>query len=201
MPNPYPANFTKASLLVPESRIIAGLLLQDLSVAEWKQQIENENVLQRRTKNSAKTAAGLIKSRLMTMDHGLWELVYAGSKELATQAVLGATVKFSPLLGDYLQYVYQRERKQFADHLRPSSWDLFIADCHNRIPDLPVRSESTQAKLKQNAFRIMAEASLIDNTKDMSIRHLVLAPELERYLVRKQEKYVLRCLLPEGHTL
>lgn len=201
MPNPYPANFTKASLLVPESRIIAALLLQDLSSAEWKRQTLDENILQRRTKNSAQTAASLIKSRLMTMDSGLWEFIRTGSKELATQAVLATTVKFSPLLGDYLQYVYQRERKQFADHLRQSSWDLFIDDCHNRIPDLPVRTESTQAKLKQNAFRIMAEAGLIDNTKDMTIRHLALVPELERYLVSKQEKYVLRCLLPEGRNV
>ncbi len=196
--NPYPANFTKASLLIPESRTIAGLLLQNPTPAEWKQQVFDENVLQRRTRNSAETAANLIRSRLNTMDEKLWEFVHKGSKELATQAVLAATVKYSPLLGDYLREVYQRERKQFADQLRPTSWDQFIEDCHNRVPDLPVRSESTQAKLKQNAFRMLAEAGLIEDTKSMAIRRMLLAPQLKQYLVSRKEDYVLKCLPPEG---
>ena len=198
MNNPYPANFTKASLLIPESRIVAGLLLQEPTPEEWKRQIYEENILQRRTPNSAQTAGTLIRSRLSTLDKELWGFVHTGSKELATQSVLAATVKFSPLLGDFIREVYQRERKQFAEKLRPSSWDQFIEECHNRIPDLPVRSESTQAKLKQNAFRIMAEAGLIDNTRDMTIRHLTLAPQLKQYLKDRNEQYVLRCLLPEG---
>lgn len=196
--NPYPANFTKASLLIPESRIIAGLLLQNPTSAEWKQQVIDVNILQRRTHNSASTAANLIRSRLNTMDEKLWEFVHKGSQELVTQAVLAVTVKYSPLLGDYLREVYLRERKRFAEQLRPSSWNQFIEDCHNRIPDLPIRTESTNAKLKQNAFRIMAEAGLIEDTKSMRLRHLILVPKLKQYLLKQKEQYVLQCLLPEG---
>ncbi|PVZ66776.1 DUF1819 family protein [Pelagibaculum spongiae] len=197
MKNPYPTNFSNASLLIPESRIIAGLLLQEPTTEEWKRQVYDDNILQLRTLNGAKTAGNLIRRRLNTMDKALWKFVHTGSKELATQSVLAATVKFSPLLGDYIRDVYQRERKQFAEQLRPSSWNQFIEECHNRIPDLPVRSESTQAKLKQNAFRIMAEAGMIDNTRNMTIRHLSLAPQLKRYLENSDEHYVLSCLLPE----
>ncbi|MGI9283090.1 MAG: DUF1819 family protein [Endozoicomonas sp.] len=196
--NSYPANFTKASLLIPESRIIAELMLKHPTPAEWKQQIFDENILQRRTPNSASTVASLIRSRLNTMDERLWGFIQKGSKELATQAILAATVKYSPLLGDFLREVYQRERKQFAEQLRSTSWDQFIEDCHNRVPDLPVRSESTHAKLKQNAFRMMAEAGLIEDTKSMAIRHMLLAPELKRYLVSRKEDYVLKCLVPAG---
>ncbi len=198
MKNPYPANFTSGSLLVPESRLIAELLLKHPTQPEWKQYIYEDNILQRRTAASAKSAANLIRARLKVMDEALWLLVVNGTKEVATQAVLAATVKYSPLLGDFIRYVYQQERKQFSTQLRPSSWEQFIEDCHNRVAYLPEYSASAQLKLKQNAFRIMAEAGLIEDTKSMIIRHLLLTPELKKYLVDQKEHYVLKCLMPEG---
>ncbi|MCW7555582.1 DUF1819 family protein [Endozoicomonas gorgoniicola] len=76
--NVYPANFTKGSLLIPESKIIAGILLQEPSPAEWKRQIVDENILQRRTTNSALIVAGVIRSRLKTVNEELWKLVHTG---------------------------------------------------------------------------------------------------------------------------
>lgn len=44
--SPYQANFTKCSLIVPESRIIAGLLLQGIEGSDWDKQVRDLNVLQ-----------------------------------------------------------------------------------------------------------------------------------------------------------
>ena len=63
----YQANFTKASLLIPESRIVAGLLLDNIDEDQWHQAIVVDNVLQKRTKNTATTQASLIRNRLATM--------------------------------------------------------------------------------------------------------------------------------------
>jgi hypothetical protein len=63
----YQANFTKASLLVPESRIVAGLLLDNVDEDQWHQAIIVDNFLQKRTNNTATTQASLIRNRLATM--------------------------------------------------------------------------------------------------------------------------------------
>ena len=92
----YQANFTKASLLVTESRIIAGLLLEHIGEEQWHQAIVVDNVLQKRTRNTATTQASLIRNRLNTMGPELWTLVRDGGKPVATHAVFAATIKFSP---------------------------------------------------------------------------------------------------------
>jgi len=92
----YKANFTKGGLMVPESRIVADLLLRGVDAAGWKQAIEVDNLLRKRSPTTASTKAALIRSRLQTMTDGLWRLVRDGSKPVATHAVFAATVMIAP---------------------------------------------------------------------------------------------------------
>lgn len=79
----YRANFTKGGVMVPESRIIADLLLQGVDAAGWKQAFEGQNVLHKRSPTTASTKAALIRSRLQTMSEGQWQLVRDGSSPMA----------------------------------------------------------------------------------------------------------------------
>ena len=117
MSSNYLANFTKCSLIVPETRIVAGLLLEGGSTCEWERQIYELNVLQKRTTKTAATYASLARARLQTMGEELWHLVHEGSMPVATHAVLAATVKFSPLFGDFLRTVVRHQFRRFSTHL------------------------------------------------------------------------------------
>ena len=57
----YKADIAGGSLKLPESRIIAGLLIDGVSESEWKDAIEVENVLQKRSPGTAKRQASLIR--------------------------------------------------------------------------------------------------------------------------------------------
>lgn len=59
----YKANFTKGGLMVAESRIVAALLLQGVDAVGWKQAIEADNALAKRSLTTASTKAGLIRGR------------------------------------------------------------------------------------------------------------------------------------------
>ena len=190
----YQANFTKASLLIPESRIVAGLLLKELDEDQWHQAIVVDNVLQKRTKNTAMTQASLIRNRLITMGPELWSLVSEGGKLIATHAVLAATIKFSPLLGDFMDLVIRDQFRRFEKNLRPPLWDEYLEGCHQRDPDMPAWSESTRAKLKQNAFRMMAEAGYLHDTRSMRLQRVQISPEVIDYLKEHKESYVMKCL-------
>ena len=65
--------------MVPESRVIANLLLKGVDRAGWKQAIEIDNVLRKRSPATAATKAILIRARLKTMTAGLWRLVRDGA--------------------------------------------------------------------------------------------------------------------------
>src|SRR5262245_3198613 len=96
----YKADITAGALTVPESRVIADLLLREVDAAGWKDAIVERNVLQAGSRATATRLTKLIRGRLETMGEELWRLVRDGKGDVATHAVLAAAVKQSRLLGD-----------------------------------------------------------------------------------------------------
>jgi hypothetical protein len=87
----YRANITAGSLKVPESRIIADLLLQRIDEKGWKEALYSQNVLQARSPKTVKRLVLLIRGRLELMEAELWKLVRDGYGMVATQACLAAS--------------------------------------------------------------------------------------------------------------
>jgi hypothetical protein len=119
----YTAEITAGALKVPESRIVARLLLDGVDQQGWKDAIEKENVLQARNTVTAKRLARLIRQRLETMDADLWKLVRDGTLIVATHAVLAAAIKHSPLLGDFLDRVVGEQFRLFNPQLTHAAWE------------------------------------------------------------------------------
>ena len=153
----YNANLVKASLKVPESRIIAGLLIDGANSVEWHQAIIVQNVLQKRSPHTAKLFADFIANRLKTLQPAAWPFVKDGSNSVATQLVLAATIKYSRLLGDFLDLVVRERRRTFASHLTDLDWSEFVEGCKARDPGVNDWTEGVVKKLRQNTFRILAE--------------------------------------------
>ncbi len=84
----YTTTFTAGSLKPRESRVIAALLLDGVSDAQWKDSIERQNVLQARVPASALVVARLLRNRLECFDAPLWAMVRDGDKELLLQSLL-----------------------------------------------------------------------------------------------------------------
>jgi len=69
----YKADITAGALKLPESRIIADLLLREVDGAGWKDAIVKRNVLQARNPATARRLTKLIRGRLETMGPDLWK--------------------------------------------------------------------------------------------------------------------------------
>ena len=121
-------------------------------------------------------------------------MVKEGGKPVATHAVLAATIKFSPLLGDFLDLVVREQFRRFENSLRPALWDDYLESCHERDPEMPSWSESTRAKLKQNAVRMLAEAGYLHETKALRLQRVQVSPEVISYLKEHEETYVIKCM-------
>lgn len=70
----YKANITAGALLVPESRKIADLMLRNVSSVEWKEEIEQKNILQKLSVSSSQRVAAHIRARLELMTFELWQI-------------------------------------------------------------------------------------------------------------------------------
>ena len=190
----YKANFTKGGLMVPESRLVADLLLRGIDSAGWRQAIEVDNALAKRSPTTASTKAVLIRARLRTMTQDLWRLVRDGSKPVATQAVFAATITYSPLVGDFMDLVVRDLYRRFEETLKPQHWDRYVEDCRSRDPGMPEWTAATLEKLRTRAYGMLTEAGYLSDSRTRTLRPLIMAPEIMQYLKEFHRDYALRCL-------
>ena len=190
----YTSTITSSSLRLRESRIIAGLLMNDVSPEEWKREIKDKNVLQMGSPESVNRVSLLLRNRLEPLGPSLWQMVRDGDRTLATQAVFAGAVKESRLLGDFLDITVREQRLLYAEKLEPLLWNEFIAGCRGRDPEMPHWSDATIQKLRSAVFSMLAEAGYLKDTRTLQLQNVFVVPQLSAYLREQGETYVLRCL-------
>ena len=179
---------------MPESRIVADLLLKDVDAQGWQEALHRNNVLQARNVETARRLGRLIRNRLKLADAELWQLIRDGSQTVATHACLATAIKHSALLGDFLDLVVREQYRLFNPTLSKSLWEDYLNDCRGRDPDMPLWNESTRRRLRSSVFQTLAQAGFLEDTKTLRLQAVHIAPEVLSYLQSHQEEYVLRCM-------
>jgi len=190
----YSADNTAGALKVPESRIVANLLLHGMKENGWNDALYSQNILQARNPETARRLARLIRARLAPMKPDLWKLVRDGSSVVATQACLAAAIKHSLLLGDFLDLVVQDQYRLFRSALSKHLWEDYLNDCRGRDPVMPLWKDSTRRRLRSSVFQTLAQAGYLENTRTRKLQPVYIFPEVLQYLQDNQESYVLRCM-------
>jgi len=190
----YRADLTAGALKLPESRVIADLLLNRVDAAGWKDAIMTKNVLQARNPATARRLTKLIRGRLETMGPDLWSLVRDAKGEIATQAVFAAAVKHSHLLGDFLEIVVGEQHRRFSTALTNKLWDDYLDGCRERDRHMPLWSETTRRRLRSSVFQMLAQARYIENTRNLKLQNVHIADLVLDYLKTNNETYVLHCI-------
>ncbi|HLA26496.1 MAG TPA: DUF1819 family protein [Syntrophales bacterium] len=190
----YNAEISAGSLMLRESRKVAGLLLDKADDMAWHHALSVDNILQKKVPATARRMAKLIRNRLELMTPESWEMVIHGNSEVAMQSLLAAAIKHSRLLGDFLNEVVKDHYKVFNKQLTVMDWKNFLAACAQRDGAVASWSDTTRAKLGQVVLRILTEAKYVDSTRSLKLTPVSLAPEVRKYLASNKETYVLRCM-------
>jgi len=190
----YTATITSASLRLRESRIIAGLLLADVTDEDWKVALFDRNVLQMGSIESVKRISRLLRARLQPLGPTIWELVRDGDRDQATQAAFATAVKNSRLLGDFMDITMREQRALFAKKLEYRMWTDYIEGCRGRDPDMPQWSDSTIARLRSSVFSMLAEVGYLKDTRSLLIQNVFVDDDVAAALRERDERYVLRCM-------
>ncbi len=190
----FRADMGAGSLLVRESRVVAGLLLQEAKPEDFHQALMKDNLLQKKNPVSARRQARLIRNRLESMPRDFWLFVRDGDHDAAAQALLCAAIRQNRLLGDFLLTTVREHIRTYQKTLALRDFDLFFEQCRLIEPAISQWSESTVRKIRQVVFRILAEAKIIASTRSPRLLPFVLLPEIHAALSANQEQYVLQCL-------
>ena len=193
-PHHYRADITAGALKLPETRVIADLLLSHTDPQGWNEAIVIKNVLQVRNPATARRLTQLIRGRLELMGPDLWMLVRDSKGEVATQAVFASAVKHSRLLGDFLEIVVAEQYRLFSTALTDKLWDEYLQGCRERDTDMPLWSETTSRRLRSSVFQMLAQVGYVENTRSLRLQTVHVADQVHRYLTTNNETYVLRCM-------
>ncbi len=190
----YKATIGSTPLRLRESRIVAALLLKNVSEEDWRAQVIDQDVLQLGRRVTITRSANIIRARLQAMGSQIWEMVRDGDRPLATQAAFAGAVKHSRLLGDFMDLTIREQRALFSVQLNNPMWSDYIAGCRGRDPEMPHWSEGTINKLRSVVFSMLAEAGYLQDTKSLQLQTVFVDETLRSCLQDQDEKYVLRCL-------
>lgn len=190
----YSGDITAGALKVPESRIIADLLLRQVDAEGWKDAILRKNILQARSPATAHRLTRLVRARLETMRPDLWKLVRDGKGAVATHAVFAAAVKHSQLLADFLEIVVGEQYRLFSPALSSNMFADYLEGCRERDPEMPQWNETTRTRLRSSVFQMLAQAGYIENTRNLKLQPVHIADQVLRYLTVNREGSVLRCM-------
>ena len=157
----YDSDLIGGSLLVRESRVIAELLLAQAGEEQWKQAIQIENRLQKRSPATAKRQASALRKRLERLDEPFWRALRDGDDELASQIAFVAVLERNLLLVEFVETVLRDAFILRAEKLAQYQWMDFLEDRAHRDPAIGTWTESSKKKMGQVAFRILAEVGLV----------------------------------------
>lgn len=190
----YNAEISAGSLLALESKRIATLLLSHPDETAWWHAIEVENILQKKTRATARRQATLIRKRLLTLDTDGLTMLAQREQEVVMQLLLVAAIKHSQLLGDFVRTVYAGRQRSLEPHLAPLDWEDFLIECAHHDSVVAGWSASTRAKLFQVIVRILVEAKYLESARSLKLTPRSLHPDVRRYLAARNETQLLDCL-------
>jgi hypothetical protein len=189
----YNAEISAGSLMLPESRRIARLLLQHPTEAQWDAALKDENLLQKKPA-TARRQARLIRNRLDTLDDEGLQMIVDGDGEIASQLLLVASIRHSRLLADFLREVYGEDLRKLERTLSHRQWDSFMEERGRLDDSIEGWAVSTCEKLFQVIVRILAEAKYLDSTRKMGLTPPLLHPSVINYLKRAGDSATLSCM-------
>lgn len=186
----YNAEISAGALMVVETKLLAKFMLTNPSKEDWKQAIEVENIIQKKTPATAKRQAILVKKRLDLVAPELLAQIASSDNELTLQLIFASSLLHSQLHLDYMKKVYGEHLRIYESHIKKSAWSLFWDECAILDPNINNWSDLTKNKLNQVIVKILSQAKFINSTRSQKLTPPNIRPEVIR-LVKTHHPQIL----------
>ncbi len=194
----YIRDLVSGSLFVSESKAVAQSLLLDHTENEWVRMIIQDNVLRKKSPNTAIRYARTIKRRMEPLGKSFMQVVIDANDPLYTQLLMLALLSYTPVVADFMTHVVAETKRVYKPNLASDAWDVFLHDRNRTLPGLYDLSDSTLKKTGTNVIRALVEAGYLDNNKNRRLQPVYLLPETKFWLQqlnREDLEPVMECTL------
>lgn len=157
----YALSFTSGALLLREALVAVPIYLRERDWTKVRELIEQDNLLQTRTRSSGLRVAREVVQRLSVLADAEIELLLDASPSERGHLMWAAACRRYALIGEFAEQVLRERFLLLAPTLDHDDFDGFIrgkALWHEEVADL---KDSTLRKLRSNVFRMLQEAGLL----------------------------------------
>ncbi len=177
--NNYIGDLIGGSLMIAENRIIAELLLEKLPEDEWKKRIVEDNILQKKSINTAARNAYTLRKRLEPLGSAFVITLIHASERACTQLIMVSFLIHSPVAVDFMLKSLAEARRTYKTVLSSNAWDEFIQDRIRALPELDRYSESTIKKMGNNVVKALVDSGYLSSSRKRQIQTVYLLPEVK----------------------
>jgi len=167
--------------------ITAGALLLDESKL-WISLLDNSNILEAfltalpaRSESTTKRYAAVINGRLSCVDNAGLELLKSSYGDSLKLMLLLLVINRTPIIYDFIKEIYCEAKRLYRPSLESSEVNRFIEQRIDLISAGRLPSESTLKKVKSNLVKVLVDAELINNKKEMLLQNVFILPEVQEF--------------------
>ena len=187
----YLGDLSGGGLLVAESRTIAELSLQNLTDVEWKQRVVQDNILQKKSPQTALRFANVIRHRLNAMGTDYTQALVDASERACKQLLMAAFMVQSPVLVDFMQTILAEARRTYKPDISHDAWLVFINDRMQTFPELTAYSESTLKRMGSHVIKALVDTEYLQSTRQRKIQAVYVLPEVQDVLTKINQQQLI----------
>lgn len=194
MTHNYTSTFTGENFLYPETRIIARLMLNNLTEKEIKEKILNENIFQYKTiKRAGRRITDIIK-RLENSDKNFLEFFNSSSNEEGRIINLFILYKKNRLLSDFMNEVVRSKYEIQQYTLADADIRIFFNKKAQTEENVRKWKDYTIYKLSQVLRKILIEAGILKKNDYYKLIVPYISNDLKNFLIMRDASIFLESI-------
>ena len=178
----YLGDLIGGSLMIAESRIIAEFLLKKLSDEDWKKLIIEQNILQKKSGQTAIRYARTIRWRLEPLGEAYLKALLEADERAYLQLLMVALLIHSPVVADFMRMSLADARRTYMPTLPLDAWMEFFDTRIRAVPELGMFSESTIKKMGTNTVKALVDCGYLSSSRGRQIQPVYLLSEVKSWL-------------------
>ena len=159
---PYRLGFVTGGLFAHQARIAAELYLDTDNWETVKDRVREDNLFQTRTPSTGTRYLLEVVRRLKALNQKQLQVVAKDNHKDRCQVMWVAACRHYQLLGDFAHDVVRDRYLHGDSHLAPKDFTRFVHQQSLWHPELEEKTERTISNLRQNAFLMLRQASMLE---------------------------------------
>ncbi len=190
----YIGDLVGGGLFLAESRIIAESLLKNLPDNKWKSQIIENNILQKKSGQTAIRYARTIRCRIEGQGERFITELLTASERAYIQMLMMSLLIHSPVLSDFMRLTLAEAHRTYKPALPADAWSEFYDSKMRVYAELGDFSDSTIRKMGNNAIKALVDSGYLSDSRTKKIQPVYLMPEVKDWLVRLGRKDLINVM-------